>query len=533
MPVLLGPRRSRGAYAAWWAAAWIVAVATYGFTNDHFGRISTARQIARYGELPFRDYFDPGYVLTEFASAAMQLVIGDNLLGEILLTTSFIATGAVIVIALVRGMAPSRVSVVLAAAVIILAGARPYDYDKVLFYPLGILLCWRYVERPGLARLWALAAGAVLAGMFRYDNGLFTLLGGLVTVLALHWRDVRTSSHRAGVLITAAVICALPYLVFLQLSAGVMEAVDQMATYAWREGARTRLTRPPSLVQSLPVVGNGGVVWPPAAAANCLYWAFIVIPITASVMVCRRGAALASERARVLSAAVMAALIAGHILREPITARMGAALAPVAIVAMCIWQRAHRQWFARVVALAVLLTTAVASGWITTAVRVARVLPAVPQMLARSADSPPPEPFLPRAAMGRVIDYVRRCTRPEDRIFAGWFVPELFFFSQRAFAGGMVLTFGHHWSEAANQRRIIAKMESESVPIVILENDDTDFRRTYAELDLYLRTHYRSSSTRFDGGPDDPVYTLLVRNDAAPVTTDAASSMPCLRPAGG
>lgn len=33
---------------------------TYVFSDDHFGRISPGRQISRYGELPFRDFFDPG-----------------------------------------------------------------------------------------------------------------------------------------------------------------------------------------------------------------------------------------------------------------------------------------------------------------------------------------------------------------------------------------------------------------------------------------------------------------------------------------
>lgn len=129
--------------------------------------------------------------------------------------------------------------------------------------------------------------------------------------------------------------------------------------------------------------------------------------------------------------------------------------------------------------------------------------------------------------MSRMTDYLRRCTQSDDRIFAGWFAPELYFFSQRAFAGGMVVTFGHHWSEAANQRRIIAKMETESVPIVLLQNDDTDFRRTYGQLDAYLRTQYHTAaSTSFDE-PDDPLYTVMVRNGLDPVATDPTSSLPC------
>ena len=52
-----------------WGLGFVFTLATYTFSDDHFGRISPARQIARYGELPFRDYFDPGYVLTELSSA--------------------------------------------------------------------------------------------------------------------------------------------------------------------------------------------------------------------------------------------------------------------------------------------------------------------------------------------------------------------------------------------------------------------------------------------------------------------------------
>src|SRR5688572_27382369 len=85
-----------------WTVVLLYSLAVYLFYNDHFGRISPARQIAAYGELSFRDYLDPGYVLTEFASAAVQRLFGDNLLGEMLLTSSFVAGGAVAILLLVR-----------------------------------------------------------------------------------------------------------------------------------------------------------------------------------------------------------------------------------------------------------------------------------------------------------------------------------------------------------------------------------------------------------------------------------------------
>src|SRR4030095_12243191 len=77
-------------------------LATYRFSDDHFHRISSARQVLRYGERAFRDFFDPGYVLTEGASAAVQLVFGDNLFGEMMLNSAFVVAGALAIFLLAR-----------------------------------------------------------------------------------------------------------------------------------------------------------------------------------------------------------------------------------------------------------------------------------------------------------------------------------------------------------------------------------------------------------------------------------------------
>jgi hypothetical protein len=131
-----------------WLGALTVSVSTYNIINDHFDRISRARQIARYGELPFRDFFDPGYFMTEFSSAGLQLLLGDSLLGEMLLNTVIIATGATLVFVLARRVSDSDLGGLAPALLALFAMPRAYDFDKVLFYPLGIFLCWRYVDRP-------------------------------------------------------------------------------------------------------------------------------------------------------------------------------------------------------------------------------------------------------------------------------------------------------------------------------------------------------------------------------------------------
>src|SRR5688572_5721431 len=259
-----------------WICALVFTLTTYTFTNDHFDRISRARQIARHGELPFRDFFDPGYFLTEFVSAAVQRVAGDNLLGEMILTSVFIATGALVVLLLLRRVAPSAVSVAVVTALVIVASPRPYDFDKFFFYPLGLLLCWRYIDRRTVGSLVLLAGTAVIGGMFRYDNGIFIAIGALVAIAAVHLGEGATMVRRAGVFAAACIVWAIPYLVFLQMTAGISDAAGQMIDYARREGARTRIAEVPTDVFSdlrieplpPPPPDRVQVRWAPAADAE-------------------------------------------------------------------------------------------------------------------------------------------------------------------------------------------------------------------------------------------------------------------------
>jgi len=137
------PRSRKGKTAIWvalsWLVAWAFSLSIYAITDDHFDRLSRARQIARHGELPFADFFDPGYFLGELTSAGLQVVLGDSFLGEALLTSSCIAAGSVIVFFLARRFTtPAWALVVAIVAALVLP--RPYDYDKVAFFPLGLLL---------------------------------------------------------------------------------------------------------------------------------------------------------------------------------------------------------------------------------------------------------------------------------------------------------------------------------------------------------------------------------------------------------
>jgi len=189
--------------ALFWCAALALSIGSYSLTNDQFGRISPARQVAAYGELPFRDYLDPGYYLTEISSALVQHLFGYNLLNELLQNTTFVATGTLLVLLLVRRVSGCPALGMAAASVAWLSMPRADDYDKVLFYPLGLLVLWRYLDAPRIGRLIALAGTLVIAGLFRYDNGLYIGIGALVAIFVAHG-FTRPALREAGELVAAA-----------------------------------------------------------------------------------------------------------------------------------------------------------------------------------------------------------------------------------------------------------------------------------------------------------------------------------------
>ncbi len=249
--------RTRIVGALLWAVALYLSLGGLVLHNDHFDRISRARQLARFGELPFRDYFDPGYFGSVLASAALQRLLGDNLLGELLLNAAFIATGTVLVLHLATRLSRSLALGAAAALLALLTMPRAYDYDKVLFFPLGVALCWRYQDTRRPRDLVLLAIALVCGAVFRYDTGVYIGGGAIAAVVAAHAPDWRTMARRAGLLAASVAAAASPVLLFVALQGGLPDAVDQVATYARREAARTRITAPPAMAIEGPLLAFG------------------------------------------------------------------------------------------------------------------------------------------------------------------------------------------------------------------------------------------------------------------------------------
>ena len=621
---------------------------TYGVRDDHFDRISRARQIVQYGELPFKDFFDPGFFLTLFSSAAVQATFGDNLLGEAVLNVGAFSAGFTLTFVLLLRITRSLPLAVLITGLSVAVGPRFYDYDKVFFYPLGAFLCWRYSERTSISNLVLLAVGTATAFWFRYDNGLYIACAGIVLLLGIHGTSA-AFVRRIGAYVMVAVLASLPCLLFLQVSGGVPEYARQIINYAARESNRTSLFHLPDLKidNSAPLLAvksrsgypvkvrwtdglgaaervaleerftlaepvlDGGRTWwyrlednsvenvrrliedahiedtafidrgtaevmsseplvaklqrfvpllrlqilpgvfSRANATAMLCYLFLVIPALGVLVIWwnsrRRWSTSARQReaARGFSLVTLCVLIDVFILREPFAARIGAVAPPLVILGTWVvgqlvlvpveparasearlgWSVAH----VLLVAFVGFGTLAVWSDKLSTM----GVTP-VPwrEKLQRLAASPPSVALLPSGRLSGLVRYARECTGPGDRLMTTWFVPQLFTFASRGFAGGMVSFFGGHWSDTVFQQRVVNRLEEQSVPLVFIEKDTYgDFRRDFTLVDDYLNTNYQVAGESSFGDPyaAEDGYRVLSRNGVSPDRTYESWQLPCFQ----
>ena len=215
------------------------------FVNDHFRVLSQARQIVRYGEVPVRDFLDPGIFLQIYTSAALQLLFGYNLLGEALVSILFLSLGAALTFLLAARASGSAWIGLVAAISAVAMGPRLTRYQIVFLPALGLLLCWRYVDRRTTGRLVVVALVTALAFLLRHDQGFYLGVAAGTTLVAAHWGDGSRVLLRRLALYAAVVgVALLPFLAFLQANGGVAAYFRSAVEYIRSETDRQRAPLP-------------------------------------------------------------------------------------------------------------------------------------------------------------------------------------------------------------------------------------------------------------------------------------------------
>jgi hypothetical protein len=124
--------------------------------------------------------------------------------------------------------------------------------------------------------------------------------------------------------------------------------------------------------------------------------------------------------------------------------------------------------------------------------------------------------------------YVLECTRPSDRILAGVFEPQIFFYAERAFAGGQVyLKGGWHDSQKA-QQLTLERLHGQRVPLVIISAaTEAEVQSRFPLVYEYVQKNYREAKREnFGGGLD---YAVLVNRALPPKSEYAPLGLPCYR----
>lgn len=205
-------------------AAFLYRFLAIDFTNDHFVHLSRGWQILQ-GDVPLRDFFDPGLLFQYYASALALAWSGHNLFGEALLTVAFIAAGAGLTFLASAWLSRSLWVAALVTFAATVAAPRLYGYPKAFFYALAIVLAWRYAQRPGVRTVATLAAVTALAFLFRHDHGVYIALAAIPLVLVRQWGDWRAAGADLGRYAAIGLLLVSPFLVFVQTTTGLTRYV--------------------------------------------------------------------------------------------------------------------------------------------------------------------------------------------------------------------------------------------------------------------------------------------------------------------
>jgi hypothetical protein len=211
-------------------AAFVVACAVRwatlpGLQGDDHWPLWTAATFLK-GDLPFRDFVDVGDPLYWAASALAQALTGYRAIGEIVLGIALVAFAFAVAFHMAwRASGSLGIAAGLTALALLVVTQRElYSYPKIFVYPLGLWLCWRYIDRPGLLRMAALAAGVAIAWGYRHDHGAYVSVGVAAALLAAHWPAGPRRVFVEWLRFAAVLLVILsPYLLLIQLNEGVVQ----------------------------------------------------------------------------------------------------------------------------------------------------------------------------------------------------------------------------------------------------------------------------------------------------------------------
>jgi hypothetical protein len=202
--------------------------------NDHFMHLVFGRQLL-WGRLPVRDAVSLGMPLQTGLSAAAEWLVGYRLLSEALIISTALAAAAVLTFAVIRRATGSLVIAAAGALLEVAIAPRTYSYPKLLVYSAGILLLWRYVDRPSSRRAVELGLATALAFYLRHDHGLYLGLSAVAVMVMRHGRSIKTTMRQIVVLAATCTVLVAPFFAYIEAMGSVRDYLQDLRQFSERE----------------------------------------------------------------------------------------------------------------------------------------------------------------------------------------------------------------------------------------------------------------------------------------------------------
>lgn len=461
-----------------------------GFDGDHFIYYLGARAVA-HGEHPLRDFSDAGVMgawpaLSYELPAIAQRVFGETLFAEAIFTVGLLAFALAMTAATAERLAGRGAAFVVTVATL-LASTKLYGYSKVLVFAVAAALFVNFVRQP--TRVGAALLGVWSAAAFLFRHDYLAYLVAPVTIVILlgtsRWRD---AFDRLAVYAATVAVLLIGPLYSIHHYVGIGSYVATAQALVAQEANRTTFRWP----RFGPVSGGlGSLLSDEGNAIAFLYDLSVAIPILALIALMgsprAKGLDTRQTRAVIASLAVLALLLDRFFLRNNLGARFGDLGAPVAILAAWLsWRLASgsKMWRGvtwSVAAIVLVLTTqslattgSVRHELDTTGLsdgvkKIGRRLAAVTTELRAL----PPSGAVPPDPEPNAAEYLRICTAPTDRVLVVADSPEILAMAGRSFAGGHPTFRPGFYTLASDQRRTLDRLSHESVPVVLLDQEQS------------------------------------------------------------
>ncbi|HKE86921.1 MAG TPA: hypothetical protein VKB50_24360 [Vicinamibacterales bacterium] len=506
-------------------------LALNGFPDDHYVHLAGAQQML-HGALPSRDFVDHGQPLMFVVSAAAQRIFGEGQLTEAVLMSLAFGLAAMLTLRAGVRLTGSILLALFPVVIEVLIFPRTYSYSKMVIYASAALALLWYAERPSRGRVLALALLTVVAGLVRHDHGLFLGIASLVAVALSPVPSDRFKGASVLLFCGAALSFALPYLVYLQTSEGVLAHVQRGMSFTTLEMSRQRLPLGDLRVHE---------VWLLAAT-----WGAPVAALAALAMsVARRRPGSWDEVRRVGPLAVLALVANAGLIRDLPETRLPDAIVVPALIGMWLGQSAWG-WFSGAGAVAVRVAAVVAlvvTLWGVT------IMGHTPEQLNRigvfNGIGRLPGRFKERAIemkrpwegrqrpsvavqeMRPFFGYTARCVPADARLLVAAYLPEVLVLAHRPFAGGQIWFMPGGLATADDHALVMRRLAGERVPLAVIRRPSyDDLAREFPELDAHITAHF-SPIAQWSMGGDDRV--VLLADMHASTGRDDATGWPCYR----